>query len=190
MRVADRFAVLVTTATLILGNPIGPRHAAAQEGSLRQSVQSPTAASLGRFGDVPVSAYTGSPDVSIPLFVLQGRTFELPLTLEHRQRQRYQGGGIRVEQIASWVGLGWALDAGGTVTRTVRGISDDLAGGYYNTGQGIDIFYDDDNLLTPDDTLLTNIANGVLDTEPDHLIILQWASWVGFRLWEYSSPVL
>src|SRR6266576_6703058 len=88
---------------------------AAQVGAMRVTVPSPTAASLGRFGDVPVSLYTGVPDISIPLFTAKGRTLELPITL------RYHAGGIRVEEIGSWVGIGWTLEAGGAVTRTVRG---------------------------------------------------------------------
>lgn len=48
----------------------------AQDGSLRVTVPSPTAASLGKFGDVPVSLTTGVPDISIPLFTAKGKTLE------------------------------------------------------------------------------------------------------------------
>jgi len=99
-----------------------------QTGSLRVSLPSPTAASLGKFGDIPVSLYTGVPDISIPLFTAKGRTLELPIVL------KYHAGGIRVEEIAGWAGLGWTLEAGGAITRTVRGLVDESPGGYYFTG--------------------------------------------------------
>lgn len=33
---------------------------------------------------------------------------------------------------ASWVGLGWALNAGGVVTRVARGIADEKENGWFN----------------------------------------------------------
>jgi YD repeat-containing protein len=85
---------------------------------------SPTAASLGVFGDIPVSYYTGTPDISIPLFKIETANLSLPITLS------YNATGIRVAQDASWVGLGWSLSAGGLITRIIRG-KDDFAD---NTG--------------------------------------------------------
>src|SRR5206468_12879173 len=108
--------------------------------SLRVSVPSPTAASLGRFGDIPVSLSRGVPEITIPLFTVKGKTLELPVSL------KYHGGGIRVEEIGSWVGIGWALEAGGVITRSVRGWADDKADGYLSTGN---TFYNDANWLTP-----------------------------------------
>lgn len=130
----------------------------AQTGSLRVTVPSPTAASLGKFGDVPVNLYTGVPDISIPLFTVKGRTLELPITL------RYHASGIRVEEIGGWAGLGWALEAGGVITRTVRGVVDEKPGGYYHTGN---VFYDNGNWPAPGLNLIRNIREGFVDGEPD-----------------------
>lgn len=80
---------------------------------------SPTAASLGQYADIPVSNYTGIPSIAIPLFDIQSGQISLPVTLT------YHASGIRVAQEASWVGLGWALNAGGVITRQVNG-GDDL----------------------------------------------------------------
>lgn len=44
-------------------------------------VASPNAASLGRFGDIPVSYYTGRADVSIPLYKTTQRGVELDISL-------------------------------------------------------------------------------------------------------------
>lgn len=91
---------------------------------------SPNAASLGKYGEVPVSMYTGVPDISIPVYEINSGRIKIPITLS------YHAGGIRVEESASWVGLGWSLQAGGAITRTLRGRPDDDAatvpGGYFN----------------------------------------------------------
>jgi RHS repeat-associated protein len=125
---------------------------------MRVSLPSPTAASLGKFGDVPVSLYTGVPDISIPLFVAKGRTLELPIVL------KYHAGGIRVEEIGGWAGIGWTLEAGGAITRTVRGLSDERGAGYWNTGH---VFYSGTNWSDPPESLLDDIRNRLVDGEPD-----------------------
>jgi hypothetical protein len=91
---------------------------------------SPTAASLGRYGEVGVGYYTGQPDINIPLYEAKGRSITLPIRLQ------YTASGTRVADEASWVGLGWSLAAGGAITRTVRGLDDfknngGMAMGYY-----------------------------------------------------------
>ena len=66
----------------------------------------PTAAALGEYGEVPVSLHTGVPNISIPIFEVKGKKLSLPISLS------YHAGGIKVEEVASWVGLGWSLQAG------------------------------------------------------------------------------
>ncbi len=129
-----------------------------QTGQLRVSVPSPTSASLGKFGDVPVGLFAGTPSLSIPLFTAKGRTLDLPITL------RYSAGGIRVQEIGSWVGIGWALDAGGVITRTVRGKVDEFAGGYASEGWQ---WYQSANWPVPSQTAIDDVAAGILDGEPD-----------------------
>lgn len=130
----------------------------AQVGSMRVTVPSPTAASLGKFGAVPVSLYTGTPDITIPLFTAQGKTLALPIVL------KYHPEGIRVGDIGSWIGLGWTLEAGGVITRTVRGLLDESFYGYYNSGY---VFYADGNWPGVPTTILDKIREEQLDGEPD-----------------------
>jgi len=86
---------------------------------------SPDAASLGKYGDVPVGLFTGVPQISIPLYSLKEGSFDLPISLSYHSR------GVRVTEIASSVGLGWSLNAGGVITRTVRGVPDESNTGYF-----------------------------------------------------------
>lgn len=79
---------------------------------------SPNASSLGVFGEVPVGHYSGIPNISIPLYEITSGRIKVPLSLS------YHASGIRVSQEASWVGLGWALNAGGVISRSVSGVDD------------------------------------------------------------------
>ncbi len=88
---------------------------------------SPNASSLGKFGEMPVSLYTGIPNISVPLYTARSGDLELPISLD------YHAGGVRVEELASWVGLGFSLNAGGTISRSIRDLPDDAQNGYFNT---------------------------------------------------------
>lgn len=135
----------------------------AQKGSLRIGFQSPNAASLGKFGEVPVSLYTGTPNITIPIYNVEGNSLNLPVTLN------YHAQGNRVEEIASWVGLGWALKAGGVITRTVVGLPDEIGNGYYHTG---DQLYSGSNWPNPSQTFFGLMSNESVDTEPDMFFFL------------------
>ncbi|OQP46197.1 hypothetical protein A4D02_32090 [Niastella koreensis] len=72
----------------------------------------PNAASLGTYGQIPVSEYSGVPDIRVPLYTIEADGFKLPITVS------YHSGGFKVADEASWVGLGWSLNAGGVITRS------------------------------------------------------------------------
>src|SRR5580693_7108656 len=91
---------------------------------------SPNAASLMKFSDVPVSPYTGTADITVPIYTIQAKGISVPVSLS------YHTGGIRLKEEASWVGLGWALNAGGMISRTIMGHDDFGSDGvYYITNQ-------------------------------------------------------
>src|SRR5262245_40303503 len=68
---------------------------------------SPTAEAIAKFGEIPVSPYTGIANISIPLYEVKNKELTVPITLA------YHSGGVKVEEEASWVGLGWSLLSGG-----------------------------------------------------------------------------
>ncbi len=84
--------------------------------------QSPEAAAFEKYGNNDISLYTGTANISIPVGIVEARGYQLPISLT------YDASGVKVEQIATSVGLGWNLNAGGTVTRKVNGLPDDYLG--------------------------------------------------------------
>ena len=123
----------------------------------------PNSSALAKFGDFPVSHYNGTADVSIPLYTIQVGDLTVPITL------RYNTSGIRVSEVASWVGLGWSLDAGYSISRKIVGRADDDSDTFksYFYGHLLDPldFYnlDDGNRITYYESYL----NGNFDTDPD-----------------------
>jgi len=87
---------------------------------------SPNAASLMKFSDLPVSTYTGTADVTVPIYNIEAKGISVPVSLS------YHTGGIRVHEESGWVGLGWALSSGGSITRTIMD-KDDFGGSAYFT---------------------------------------------------------
>ena len=101
--------ILLTLTALSVRGQLTPVH----------NVASPEAGTLGMFGSVPVSQYTGQPDISIPLYEVNAGNFTLPLTA------RYHLSSVKPHMPPTTLGLGWVLDAGGYISRTVRGIMDE-----------------------------------------------------------------
>lgn len=123
---------------------------------------SPTAASMVQTEQIPVDYYNGTASTSIPLHVFNYYKHVLPISLS------YQSTGLRVQERASWVGLGWALNAGGVVTRSVKGIPDDHSSGngFFEKGDFFNSFIPD---LTDsaDKDIFNQIAEGDYDSDPD-----------------------
>lgn len=90
---------------------------------------------LGRNGPsseaVSVDLYTGVPIVNIPICHLPGKQLDLPISLVYTS-----GRGVRLQDYATQAGLGWQLNAGGNVSRVVRGYPDESANGYIAGGWG------------------------------------------------------
>jgi len=86
---------------------------------------SPDAQGFMQYGAYPVDYCTGIPKIDIPLYEIKSGQLDLPISLS------YHGGGIRVNDIASVPGLGWSLNAGGMVSRTVMGLPDENIQGIF-----------------------------------------------------------
>jgi len=82
--------------------------------------QEPATAAFSRYGDIPVDLSTGVPQIQIPLYTLKAGHIEIPVSIS------YHASGIKVRDIASEVGLGWVINSGGFITRTVLGQQDEF----------------------------------------------------------------
>lgn len=105
---------------------------------------SPTVAALMKFEEVPVSNYTGVPDISIPLFSIPTHSKDLGLNVSLKYHS-----GVSSNDIASDTGLGWSLFAGGTISRTVRGLPDEeliLDGGGQSHSGKVGLYHTSYNL--------------------------------------------
>lgn len=70
-------------------------------GSSSYSPPSANATALLQYANVPVDEHTGIASVVLPIDQLSGRQISVPITLS------YHGSGIKVQDIASNVGLGF-----------------------------------------------------------------------------------
>jgi hypothetical protein len=78
----------------------------------------PEASALGQYGTYQSSGYSGVPNISVPLFSISSSDFSMPFEL------CYDASGIKVDQQATYVGLGWNLIMGGSISQTICGMND------------------------------------------------------------------
>lgn len=103
--------------------------------------------------DFNVSTYTGAAMVNIPIYTFSEGGINIPISLSCNTS------GIRVDEKASLVGLGWTLNAGGMISRMVMGAPDE---GSYNGNTYIKGYYKDGGYYS------TNVAD---DHEPDQFFM-------------------
>ncbi len=92
--------------------------------------KSPSAAAFGKVQEVSVNTATGVPNISIPLYTFEMDGVSVPISIS------YNASGIKVGDLATSVGLGWSLEAGGQFTRTVRAQADEFDGILAGSGLG------------------------------------------------------
>jgi len=174
-RIKSLLAVVAAVLMMVL--------APGAKGQTPPQVFSPDAAELGKYGRTPVSYFTGVPSITVPLTSLKARGYELPVYLS------YHASGNRPESHPGWVGLGWSLHAGGSITRVINGQKDDYSnlelidfGGsnYYgnsDSGPGYSYHMDDTQRCQDwtDSTTLFHLTGvmqyGIVDHQPDEFIV-------------------
>ncbi len=83
------------------------------------NIPSPNTSSLGIYGEIPVTLFTGIPEINVPVCESKCDKINTSINLS------YHSSGIKINQQPSWVGLGWNLNAGGCITRVVKGAPDE-----------------------------------------------------------------
>lgn len=109
---------------------------------------SPISSAMERYGDYPVSLSTGVPEINIPIYEIVSGDLRLPISIS------YHASGIKMTDFSYPVGLGWSLNAGGRISRTIRDKPDEK---YPN----IISYIQNPGGLTPEEAM-----NG-MDTQPD-----------------------
>jgi hypothetical protein len=156
----------------------------------RVSIASPNAASLGKYGDIPVSYHTGLPQINIPIYTVESGSLKLPVSLS------YHASGLKVQESASWVGAGWSLNAGGMITRTVIGAADDKGrndlGSYVLKGHYTDFGFNGiiANRQMPIENVDQFFDRGWYDGEPD-IFFFNFGGYTGkFYFNDDRTPIL
>lgn len=78
----------------------------------------PSASEFLKYGEIPISKYTGVPSISVPIYNIKTRGLDIPIFLT------YHSNGIKVNEESSWVGLGWSLNPEGNIVQIVSGMDD------------------------------------------------------------------
>jgi hypothetical protein len=136
-----------------------------QYGANRVIPPSPTAASLGAYGDVQVGYYTGTAGIQVPLYTLVQGDIKMSFALSASAR------GLQVAEAPGWVGSGMTLAGGGVITRSTAGLPDDLhigfdVGYYYKRSYVSQI---NTGMLNGTTTWLQmdDVVNSMVDLQPD-----------------------
>lgn len=124
---------------------------------------SPEAAAMTKYADLQANEYMGMLSHTFPLHVYKAGQLEVPISIS------YNGAGVRVDDIPTWVGINWTLNAGGVITRTVYDVADEYANSrvFHDSD---DVTYYSSNAIdgTADGQYLKNLAfNDQIDTEVD-----------------------
>lgn len=126
---------------------------------------SPNVAALHKFEQIPISMYTGAPDVTVPLYTVQVGDLQLPINLA------YHSSGVKVQEIASSVGLGWGIFNAGVISVSQKGLDDEGLSGYlYNNSYArkrVEKYMNGELSLSEAEDLRYTIAMGQEDSEPD-----------------------
>ena len=92
----------------------------------------PTAAQASKMNSSSVNLFTGVPSISIPIHSFKSNSgIGMAISVD------YSGGGVQVSESPSIVGLSWYLNAGGIITRSVKGMPDDFPDSGYLYSGGI-----------------------------------------------------
>jgi YD repeat-containing protein len=129
----------------------------AQYRPLKVIPPSPEASSVFKFTEVPVSYFSGLANTSIPLFDIKAGSVNIPVNLSYHAR------GVRVEEIAPRVGIGWSLHYGGMISRQARGMSDDISPGYLTRNIYNNVFTD----VNVNASVYNDYSMNAIDLEPD-----------------------
>lgn len=86
-----------------------------------ESMVSAQVADMFRYGDVNAALFTGKINLSIPIYSLKDPDFKLDISLS------YNSEAFKPRKYSGYIGYNWFLNAGGSITREVRNIPDEIS---------------------------------------------------------------
>jgi YD repeat-containing protein len=152
--------LIITTLLLLCGANLWAQHLVPLP-----NIQSPNAASFAIHGNIPVSGFSGVPDISLPLLTITEGDLSLPVTLA------YHSASVQVNNHPGWVGHGFTLQCGGVINRIQRGLMDEQQGVW--PGQKYGYLYNYSELNTADwdsPEKLKQFARYLIDPIPKELM--------------------
>ena len=75
-----------------------------------------------KYGNAKANLHTGMVSVSVPFYTYKDKDFEIPISFD------YASDGYKPNSLSGILGHDWVLNAGGCITREVRGVPDDTHG--------------------------------------------------------------
>ncbi|KIO74744.1 hypothetical protein TH53_24680 [Pedobacter lusitanus] len=123
---------------------------------------SPDISALGKYTEFPMTYSSGVPVINIPLYKLKSGELEVPVSLS------YNASGVKVEEVATWAGLGWNLNTGSSLYRVVHGLPDDASiNGLMYTNRTIKKVLEYADGTNDKYMAYHDIFANILDVEPD-----------------------
>jgi len=119
---------------------------------------SPEAEAMVKSTALPVTLYSAMPNVSVPVYEIKTKNFDIPITLS------YNYNGFKPAEVASFVGLGWSVSGGGVITRMVKSLVDHENEVVTHTDYDD---YTDVSAMAPRQAVLQNMNMQQMDGEPD-----------------------
>ncbi len=100
--------------------------------SNNQMFTTPDVSAFQKYNLTDINLYNGKIDLSIPIYEINTGGIKVPISIT------YNSGGIKVDQISSNVGMGWNLNAGGSIIRNIKDLPDHgvIMGGRIRGGLG------------------------------------------------------
>lgn len=83
---------------------------------------SPDASAITKYGSLPIGLFTGTAQFNLPIYTIDAGS------LKHAISIGYSSNGVKVDEMATRVGLNWNLTAGGIITRTTMDLPDGSPG--------------------------------------------------------------
>lgn len=118
--IIKRISILIVCFVVLIFDTLAQNAGTNMVSGIANNVPSPYASNFGEYGLVPVSPYSGKADISIPVYSTSERGVNLDISL------CYNSSGLLANNLPEWTGHGWTLMAGGTITRKINNMPDEL----------------------------------------------------------------